>query len=63
MRLNANTDRRLDYRFMEREIEESQLEIAYEWFEKTFSFEEKEELREEFEKDPIKMWKEGRCDV
>jgi len=67
MRIDANTDMNLDLKFQETEaeiaIEEKNLELAREWFEKTFSFEEKEELREEFEKDPVKFWRESRCDV
>ncbi len=62
MRLNANTDMYHDYHFMEREIEESQLDMAYEWYEK-LDKDTRETLKKEFEFDPVGTWRKERCDV
>jgi len=49
--------------YLQKAIEESELEQAYEWFFDRYTPEEQYELKERFETNPIRFAKEARCDV
>ena len=49
--------------YLERAIEENELDMAYEWFFERYTPEEQVELLPEFEMNPIRFVEEARCDV
>jgi len=49
--------------YLERAIEEAEIEQAYDWFYDTYTPEEQVELLPEFEMNPIRFVEEARCDV
>ena len=49
--------------YLERAIEENELDMAYEWFFDRYTLEEQEELLKSFESDPIRFVEEARCAV
>jgi hypothetical protein len=49
--------------YIEKAIEESELEQAYEWFFDRYTPEEQVELLPEFEMNPIEFVKEERCEL
>jgi len=68
MRLDANTDALIDYRFQETErraeIAEEEERFFEMWCEENeISEEDKEALRREFENDPAGFVKEARCGI
>jgi hypothetical protein len=49
--------------YIERAVEEYEIEQAYEWFYENYSQEEQEELLESFESNPIRFVEEARCAI
>jgi len=49
--------------YIERAIEENELDMAYEWFFDRYTPEEQVNLIERFEMNPIEFAREARCDV